>query len=58
MEEFVGKSCKIHIFIRGENLFFTVKRVLSVTDTHISFVDKFDEAYSFRKVDVVEINNT
>jgi len=57
MKEFVGRKCKIHVLLNGKDLFYTVKNVTSVNDTHICFIDRYGEAYSFRNVDVVEISD-
>ena len=52
----VGRSCKIFINSNGHVLFFSVRRILSITDTHVSFLDKFDKVYCFRKMDITEVN--
>jgi hypothetical protein len=51
----IGKRCKIHILFCGVDLYYTAD-VIGVSSTHISFVDKFKEQYSYRLQDVVETN--
>ena len=55
MKHLIGKSCKITMEINGKTLFYTVKKIISVSDTHISFIDKFNETLTFRQKDVVEV---
>lgn len=55
MKQIIGKSCKITISCKGKDLFYTVKEVIEVTPTHITFIDKFNQQYSYRLLDVVEI---
>ena len=52
----IGKSCKLFVDINTHSLFFQVREITSITDTHISFLDKYNNYYCFRKQDVVEIN--
>lgn len=41
----------------GQNrLYFRASKVLEVSATHLTFLDKFGKQYSFRLVDVIEIN--
>jgi len=54
MKQYIGKTCKLHIVVNGKDLFYTAK-VKDVSDTHISFIDKFGEDYTFRMTDIVEI---
>ncbi len=54
MKQYIGKQCKLHVQINEKDLFYTAK-IIDVTETHISFIDKFDEKYSFRLTDIVEI---
>jgi ethanolamine utilization microcompartment shell protein EutS len=54
MEQYVGKTCKIRILSRNKELFFTAI-VTEVGDLHISFIDKFNGAYTFLKSEVCEI---
>ena len=55
MKEFLGKSVFINANIEGRNLFYTAKEVTSVSDTHITFIDKFNNVVSLRISDIVEI---
>ena len=54
MKEYLDKTCKIHIAINGKDLFYTA-RIINVSDTHITFVDKFNETLTFRLQDIIEI---
>jgi len=54
MKQYIGKICKLHIVVKERDLFYTAK-ITNVNDTHISFIDKFDENYTFRTTDIVEI---
>ena len=55
MENYVGMMVKLRIFNNGKFLIFTGE-VLSVSDLHITFIDKFDDTYSFLKSEVFEIS--
>ncbi|PIN78324.1 hypothetical protein COV14_04140 [Candidatus Woesearchaeota archaeon CG10_big_fil_rev_8_21_14_0_10_33_12] len=54
MKEYTNKQCKLHINIGGKDLFFNAI-ITDVSDTHISFTDKYNDKFSFRIIDVVEI---
>lgn len=54
MKEWIGQSCLLFLQ-RSDSKFFTVKRVLSVSDTHITFIDKFNNVYTERLDHVLEI---
>jgi len=56
MEQYLNKSCKILILINGKCLFYNVKSVTNVSDTHISFLDKYNNSYTYKKEDVKEVN--
>lgn len=56
MKELIGKSCKLQIKIREENLFYSVKEILEITPTHISFIDKYDNYCLHRKDNIVQIS--
>ena len=56
MKEMVGKSCLIEISRAEKTLFYKVREVLEVSDTHITFLDKYNNQYTYRLVDVVEIS--
>lgn len=57
MQELVGHSAKLEFNRDGKRLFFSAKTISSITDTHITFVDKYDDVYTFRLVDLVEVND-
>ena len=56
MKQFLNKQCKIHISVNGESLFFTVKKVIDVSDSHISFIDRYNKLWCFDKNQVKQIN--
>ena len=55
MKEFLDKSVWIKIKADNGFLYFTAKKVIEVTDTHITFIDKFDEMQMFLISDIVQI---
>lgn len=57
MQELVGHSAKLEFNRDGKRLFFSAKTISSITDTHITFVDKFNDVYTFRLIDLVEAND-
>ena len=57
MKHLIGKGCTIRLNVDGSTLFYTVKEVLDVTTLHISFVDKYDETYTYLLSDVVGVTN-
>lgn len=54
MKEYINKKCKLHILINHKDLFYTAI-ITNVTENHLSFTDKFNENYTFRLQDVIEI---
>jgi len=54
MREFLNKKVLIHFFVDGNNKYFT-GIITEITDTHISFIDKFNDPYTYRVADIVEI---
>ena len=56
MNEYIGKKCNILVILNGRYLFYNVRKVLSVTEEHISFIDKFNNNYTYKKENVAEIN--
>lgn len=57
MKEYIGKPCKLHISPKKDiDLYYTVKKVTSISDKHITFIDKYKKVYTFRIGDVVEAN--
>lgn len=57
MKQLIGRSCRLTVFLNGKSLFYTAKTVLEVSDTHITFIDKFNERYSYRLQDVIQIQD-
>jgi len=55
MKEWIGKPCRLCVNRNGVDLFYTVNQVLSVTDTHITFLDRFNSPYSLLVCEVSEI---
>ena len=53
MKELIGKTCNIHIEKNKKDLFYTAK-VINVTDTHIYFIDKFNEPYVYKLTYLIE----
>lgn len=53
-KNFIGKTKWIHIEIKGRDLFYTAKNIISITNTHITFIDKFEKEYTYRLSDVIE----
>lgn len=56
MQQYVGKKCKVKILRDNNCLHYTADPVTDVTQTHISFIDKFGEQMTFRIIDIVELN--
>lgn len=46
---------KIRVILNNKDFFFTVKQVLELTDTHLTFLDKFGAQKTFRVSDIAEI---
>jgi len=57
MKYLIGKSCRLTISLNGKNLFYTANKVLEVTATHITFIDKFNKQFCYRLQDLVEIQD-
>lgn len=55
MKEFEGKPCKIMVEVDGVRLNYNALIVTSVTSSHITFIDKYRDAWCYRISDVVEI---
>lgn len=57
MKEWIGKKVKISHETNGKTFFYTGK-IIEVSDTHITFIDKFGTKYSKRisEVDLEEVN--
>lgn len=52
MKEWEGQSAFITIIHNGNKLFYSAKQVLSVTDSHITFLDRNNKVFSY-KVELV-----
>lgn len=48
---------KIRIFLNQRNFYFTVKKVIEITDTHVIFLDKFDREKGIRIADIIEVSD-
>lgn len=55
MKEYIGKTVKLHLIKNGAHLFYTAM-VTSVTDTHITFIDRDEKMFSFKVEDIEEIS--
>ena len=54
MEEYLNKQCKIHVRRDDKNLFY-LGVVLKVTDDHVTFLDKFENVFTYRVGDVESV---
>jgi len=57
MNSFKNRICKIHIMIKKQNLFYTAT-IIDITNTHITFIDKFNTKYSYNMNNIIEIKET
>jgi len=55
MEEFLNKSVWIKIKTENSFISFTAKKVIDISKTHITFIDKFDIMQMFLISDIVQI---
>ena len=55
MKEMIGKTASLVISRGGKDLFFTGV-ISSVSNTHITFKDKFNKVLSFNIENVVEVH--
>ena len=55
----IGKQCSIHVRdpLHGKILYYTVKEVIDVTDTHMTFIDKFGKEFSYKMDDILQIQD-
>lgn len=53
-KEYIGKSGKILVCVNKKNLFFTMREITDVTETHIYFYDKYNNLMGYRWADVIE----
>ena len=56
MKEFIEKKCFI-VVLMGYKVLFYNAMVLSVSDSHITFKDKFGVTSSFKIKDVIQISS-
>lgn len=56
MKNLIGKTCNIHIERKDKDLFYTAK-IIYINDTHIYFIDKFNDSYLYKLADIVEVSN-
>jgi len=54
MKELIGHKCKLVVSYQGNFLYFTAD-VKQVTDTHISFIDKYGEYYTLKITDIKQV---
>lgn len=54
MEEHIGRECKIHIKRNNADLFYT-GFITKITDTHITFVDKYSKLFTYKILEVIQI---
>jgi hypothetical protein len=57
MKQLIGRSCCLAVCINGRDLFYTAKEVLDVSDTHITFIDRYNKQYTINLNNVVEIQD-
>jgi hypothetical protein len=59
MKQLIGKSCKITIKdpVNGRILYYTVRRIIDISDTHINFIDKFGFEFCYRTFDCIQIQD-
>jgi len=55
MKQMEGYPAKLHLNIKGKDLYFTAQKITEVNNTHISFTDRHNKNYSFRKDTIIEI---
>lgn len=55
MQQFLNRSAFLKVRVDEGVLFFTAKKVTEITDTHITFIDKFDELQTFLISDIIQI---
>lgn len=55
MKQYMGKDCKIHVQRAGKDLYYTA-HITDVTDSHITFIDKFGEMLTFRITEIIEVS--
>lgn len=57
MKHLLNKSCKLTIkdHVKNKVLFYTAREVTSITETHIFFIDKFNNKLGFRLLDIIQV---
>lgn len=54
MREWLNKKVRLSVEIDGRTLYYTAT-IIDVSDTHITFIDKFDKTITKRISDVIEV---
>jgi len=54
-KSFLNKICKIVVHSDNQKLFYTAE-IIEISDSHVSFVDKFGIYYSYLISEIIEIN--
>ncbi len=56
MKKYKNKKVKIHLKVKGADLYYSAL-VTEVSKTHISFLDKYGDAYTFKREYIEEISS-
>jgi len=54
MKQYIGKKVYILVDVKGQSMHYNCE-VLEVNNTHVSILDKFNQKYTFRIIDIIEI---
>lgn len=57
MKQLIGASCRITIFLNNTQLQYTAKKIIDISDTHITFIDKFGDTFIYKISDIVQIQS-
>jgi hypothetical protein len=59
MEKYLGKKVWLHIIDPNskKNLFFNCK-IIDVSHSHVTFIDRYGKEITWRRLDVVELKPT
>lgn len=57
MKDLINKSAKLTIKdqVKNKILYYTAKEITSISDSHIFFIDKFNNTLGFRINDVIQV---
>jgi len=55
MKQYLNKTVKLEIEIKGKKPLFYTATITAITETHISFIDRYNKPYTYRIKDIVEI---